>query len=343
MSLQTVLKDIREKKIAPVYLVLGTEIYLSELFKTELLSQLFEPGDDEFNVTSYDMEETTLSVALGEAETLPFFGDHRLVFIENPYFLTSEKKSNGLEHDMKELTAYLEQPSESTIVVFHAAVEKLDERKKVTKLLKKSAVVVDVSPMDEKALRTYVQQAIQNEGYEIEPKAFDLLLHLSDFQLTKVMGELQKLYLFSSEEKRIALTTVEALVPKSLEHNVFDLSAEILSGNSGKALQTYEDLLLQGEETIKLSAILLSQLRLLLQIKILAQLGYQQANIAEALSIHPYRIKLGMQQSKRFELARLEKIFDELVENDFLVKTGKMDKELLFELFILKISGQKQR
>ncbi len=73
MSLQTVLKEIREKKIAPIYLVLGTEIYLSELFKTELLSQLFEPGDDEFNVTAYDMEETSLSAALAEAETLPFF------------------------------------------------------------------------------------------------------------------------------------------------------------------------------------------------------------------------------------------------------------------------------
>lgn len=343
MSLQTVLKEIREKKIAPIYLVLGTEIYLSELFKTELLSQLFDPGDDEFNVTSYDMEETPLSTALAEAETLPFFGDHRLVFVENPYFLTSEKKSTSIEHDMKELISYLEQPSDSTIIVFHANVEKLDERKKVTKLLKKNAVVVDVSPMDEKALRTYVQQSIQSEGYEIEPKAFDQLLHLSDFQLTKVMGELQKLYLFSSDDKRITLATVEALVPKSLEHNVFDLSSEILSGNSGKALQTYEDLLLQGEETIKLSAILLSQIRLLLQIKILAQLGYQQANIADALKIHPYRIKLGMQQSKRFELARLEKIFDELVENDFLIKTGRMDKELLFELFILKISGQKQR
>lgn len=343
MSLQTVLKEIREKKIAPIYLVLGTEIYLSELFKTELLSQLFEPGDDEFNVTAYDMEETSLSAALAEAETLPFFGDHRLVFIENPYFLTSEKKSTGIEHDMKELTAYLEQPSDSTVLVFQANVEKLDERKKISKLLKKKAVVVDVSPMDEKALKTYVQQSIQSEGYTIEPKAFDLLLHLSDFQLTKVMGELQKLYLFSSEEKRILLTTVEALVPKSLEHNVFDLSSEILSGNSGKALQTYGDLLLQGEETIKLSAILVSQIRLLLQIKILAQLGYQQANIAEALKIHPYRIKLGMQQSKRFELSRLEKIFDELVENDFIVKTGKMDKELLFELFILKISGQTKR
>ena len=338
MSLQTALKELRENKIAPVYLLLGTETYLSELFRSELQKQVFQTGEDEFNITSYDMEEVPLSVALGEADTLPFFGDHRLVFVDNPYFFTSEKKSSALEHDLDELTTYLEHPAESTILVFVAQVEKLDERKKITKLLKKAAVLVDVAPMDERSLKTYIQETIHNEGYDIQPKAFDQLLYLCDFQLTKIMGELQKLYLFADEDKEITLPIVEELVPKSLEHNVFDLTAEILAGNSEKALQSYQDLLLQGEETIKLTAILLSQIRLLLQIKILAQLGYQQSNIAETLKVHPYRVKLGLQQARGFKLERLERIYDELVENDFSVKTGKMDKELLFELFTLKLS-----
>ncbi len=47
----------------------------------------------------------------------------------------------------------------------------------------------------------------------------------------------------------------------------FDLTNEVLSGNSEKAVQLYEDLLLQGEETIKLNAILLNQIRLFLQQK----------------------------------------------------------------------------
>ena len=129
-------------------------------------------------------------------------------------------------------------------------------------------------------------------------------------------------------------------MPKSLEHNVFDLTNQVLSGNSEHAIQLYEDLLLQGEETIKLNAILLTQIRLFLQTKILAKLGYQQANIAETLKVHPYRVKLALQQVRQFELARLEAIYDELVENDFRIKTGQMDKELLFQLFILKLAAQ---
>jgi DNA polymerase-3 subunit delta len=340
MNLQTALKEVHEKKIAPVYLLLGTEAYLMELFKTEIINELLQTADDEFNTFTFDMEETPLSVAVAEAETIPFFGDYRLVFINNPYFLTAERKNNGLEHDIDALLNYLQQPSPSTVLVFLAAVEKLDERKKVTKTLKKVATTVDVHPMGEKEVRSYVSQTIEGAGYTIRSEAFDLLLQLTDLNLSTIMGELQKLFLYSTETKTITLQAVRELVPKSLEHNVFDLTSEVLSGNSEKALQLYEDLLLQGEETIKLNAILLTQIRLFLQTKILAKMGYQQANIADTLKVHPYRVKLAMQQVRQFELSRLEAIYDELVENDYKIKTGRMDKELLFQLFILKLAAQ---
>ncbi|EPG3449977.1 DNA polymerase III subunit delta, partial [Pseudomonas aeruginosa] len=85
---------------------------------------------------------------------------------------------------------------------------------------------------------------------------------------------------------------------------------------------------------------LLNQIRLFLQTKILAKMGYQQANIADTLKVHPYRVKLALQQVRRFELSRLERLYDELVENDYRMKTGQMDKELLFQLFILKLTAQ---
>lgn len=340
MNLQGILKEVREQQFAPVYLLLGTEDYLIELFKTELMNQLLKTEDDQLNFSTFDMNEVPLSVALEEADTIPFFGEYRLVLVEQPYFLTAERKTNGIDHDLDSLINYLKQPSPSTVLVVIADVEKLDERKKITKALKKSAKLVEVKPMGESEVKQYVKQTIQSNNYQISPEAFDLLLQLTDFHLSKVMGELQKLFLFASEDQLITLNAVKELVPKSLEHNVFALTSDVLTGQGAKAIQLYEDLLLQGEETIKLNAILLNQIRLFLQTKILAKLGYQQANIAETLKIHPYRVKLAMQQVRSFDLTRLEQIYDELVENDFKMKTGQIDKELLFELFILKLSAK---
>lgn len=340
MNLQEALKQIRQKQFQPIYLVQGTETYLAELFKTELTNQLIQSEDDQFNYATFDMEEQSLAEAIEEAETIPFFGDYRLVFIENPYFLTAEKKNTGLDHDLASLIRYLEQPSPSTILVLSANYQKLDERKKITKALKKQATVVNVQPMAENEIRQYLHQTIQSEGYEIQPDAFELLLQRTNYQLTTLMGEIQKLFLYAAESKIITVTSVKELVPKSLEHNVFDLTNEVIAGHSEIAIQLYEDLLLQGEETIKLNAILLTQIRLFLQTKILSNLGYQQANIAETLKVHPYRVKLALQQVRIFDLQRLEAIYDELVENDYRMKTGQMDKELLFQLFILKLAGQ---
>ncbi|MGX7351775.1 DNA polymerase III, delta subunit [Enterococcus canis] len=336
MNVQTAITDIHQGKLAPVYLVVGTDRFLAERFKQALLAQVIQSPDDELNYASFDMDETPLSVAVEEAATIPFFGDYRLVFIEHPYFLTTEKVSGGPDHEMAELLQYLQAPSPTTILVLHAAVEKLDERKKVTKALKKQAVLIEAAPLGEKDLRRYLQQTIANEGYQIRPDAFERFIQLTDLDLARGMSELNKLFLYASENKQITLSAVTDLVPKSLEHNLFDMTEYVLKGDADQALRLYHDLLLQGEETIKLIAILLGQVRLLLQTKILMQIGYQQANIVETLGIHPYRVKLAMQQVQKFSLAGLARLFDQLVEEDSRIKTGKMEKELLFELFLLR-------
>ncbi|MBE9389682.1 DNA polymerase III subunit delta [Vagococcus salmoninarum] len=342
MSLQTALKAINNGKLQPVYLVLGQEQFLSDIVKRDISRRVIQDEDDELNFATYDMNDTTLSLAVEEASTIPFFGDYRLVNIENPYFLTGEKRQGGLDHNIGELVAYLENPSESTILVFYCPYEKLDERKKVVKLLKKVSTLLDVKSMGEKEVRNYTQQYIQNEGYEITPEAFDLLVRLTDMDLSKIMGEMTKILLYASETKKIQKPMIENLVPKSLDHNIFDMVTYVMAGKADEALSLYRDLLLQGEETIKINAILISQFRLLLQVKIMLSSGYQQSNLVDVLKIHPYRVKLAMQQVRNFDLKQLKTTFLELVDNDYRIKTGQLDKELIFELFILK-HGQLSR
>lgn len=336
MSLQEELKKIKKGQIAPIYLVLGQEQFLRDVFKKELTDYVIKSEDDELNFASFDMNEVTLSLAVEEANTIPFFGDYRLVNIENPFFLTGEKKVSALDHNIDEFQAYLEQPSETTVLVVYAPYEKLDQRKKIVKELTKKAVLIDVKEMAEKEVRQYAQQYLQNEEYEITPEAFDLFLRLTDMDLSKIMGEMTKILLYASDTKKITKPMIESLVPKSLEHNIFDMVTYVMKGQAEQALGLYQDLLLQGEETIKINAILISQFRLLLQVKIMMASGYQQSNIVDVLKIHPYRVKLAMQQARSFETHSLKATFSELVDNDYRIKTGQMDKELIFELFILK-------
>ncbi|MFS1279673.1 DNA polymerase III subunit delta [Enterococcus lactis] len=339
LSIQAELQKIRKEKLASCYLILGTEKFLQDQVRAEIVKKIKLEGEDDLNFLSFDMENASLEEVVAEAETLPFFGDQRLVFVENPYFLTGEKVNNGIEQNTDLLTAYLKEPLESTVLVFFAPYEKLDERKKVTKQLKKTATIINVQQLNEKEVRQYLMNTLENSSIKMERNAIDLFLRLTDLDLSKMMRELQKLILYGQNQQQITVREVEQLVPKTLEHNIFDMTQYILKGKTEQALRLYEDLVMQGEETIKINAILLSQSRLFLQTKFLVKIGYQQANIAETLKIHPYRVKLAMQEVRKFDEQLLVQLFDQLVEMDYQIKTGQIEKELSFQLFVLR-TGQ---
>ncbi len=335
MGFQQDLSALASGEFAPIYLLLGEERYLRERFKKELEKNILSPGDEAFNLLSFDMDQELLQHALNEAEMVSFFGNKKIVYINHPFFLTGEKKKTDLEHDIKMLLAYLKQPSPDTVLVFNANYKKLDERKKIVKELKKVAKIIDVSEMSDQDTKKYIQQTISSEGYEITREAFDLFIYLTDTKLSQMMNELDKLFLATSVDKKITKPVIEALIPKSLEHSIFDLLTFVLEGKSESALRLYKELVLQGEDVIKINAILISQFRLLLQVKIMLDKSYQQANMVDVLKIHPYRVKLSVAQAKKFSQETLFKVFDNLVENDYKMKTGFMDQKMLFELFLL--------
>ena len=99
-----------------MYLLIGTELYLTELFKTTLMKELLTEEDDQFNFFSFDMEETPLSAAIAEAETIPFLVIIALSLWKILTF-NCRKKTNGVEHDVNLLLNYLESPSPTTVLV----------------------------------------------------------------------------------------------------------------------------------------------------------------------------------------------------------------------------------
>jgi len=335
MDLQKALQTIRTDALKPIYLVVGSETFLQDQVREAFLTR-FSVSKDDLNFATFDLEKDAVDLVIQEAQSLPFFGDQRLIFVDRPFFLTAEKKSNGPEHDLEDFVSYIQSPEPTSVMVLFLLADKMDERKKITKQLKKAAVVIDTVAMKEQDVRNYLQQTMTNDGIEMTREAFDLFLRLTDLQLTKAMRELQKLRLYAGDGRKITKEIVQELIPKTLEHNVFELTSDVLKGNVSEALRLYDDLLLQGEETIKINAILISQVRLLLQTSILMKVGYQQANIAQTLGIHPYRVKLAMQQTRGLAAEDLARLYDELIENDYQVKSGQMDKTLLFQLFVLR-------
>lgn len=341
-NIQKEIATIRSGKFDSVYLILGEEQYFIEQIREAIIEHALDEDSIDLNFVNYDMEEVAISEALFEASSFPFFGERKVVFVQNPFFLTGQKAKNAPDHSLDEIMDYLENPADFSILVFFAPYEKLDRRKKVTKLLEKTATIVDVSSPYPNEASQYIKEIVKEKGYHFSDEAFQLFTERTDGRLSQMMHELDKLFMLHMESKTITLESVRQLVPKTLEQNVFELNTLVLNNQVEACIETYQDLLVQKEEPIKIVALLISQFRLLLQVKILQKQGYQQSDIAKVLKVHPYRVKLALQNVRRYEQRLLSEALDYLIDADYHMKTGQIDQELQVELFIMRFAQKKK-
>ncbi|MBP3038931.1 DNA polymerase III subunit delta [Bacillaceae bacterium Marseille-Q3522] len=330
-------KQIKAKQFSPLYLLYGTESYLMNETKQLLIENVLTEEEQEFNYAAYDLEETVIDTAIEDAETIPFIGEKRLIFLHNPSFLTAEKGKDRLEHDIKKLERYLLAPSPFTVLVFFAPYEKLDERKKLTKQLKKSAAVLEAKKLTETELISWIRESAGAHQVSIDDDAAEKLLLLTENNLFLLASEMAKLALYCREEKKINLESVEKLVSRTLQQNIFTLVDKVVQRKIDEAFRIYYDLRKQNEEPIKILALLTSQFRVIYQVKELAGRGYGQKQIAAIIKIHPFRVKLASAQSRYFSEKELAGIIARLAEADYQMKTGGMDKDLLIELFLFHL------
>lgn len=332
------LKKIEEKKFSPLYLLYGTEPFLINEVKEKLLANVLTEEETEFNFSSYDLEESSVDAAIEDAETLPFLGEKKLVILHNPVFLTSLKGKERVNHDLKRLEAYIENPAPFTVLVFTGEYEKLDERKKLVKLLKKNAEVLEAKPLDEKNLKKWVKDRAAYMNVMIAEEAIDLLLQLTGNDLMIINEEISKLSLYAADSKLITEEAVEKLISRSLEQNIFTLVDKVVKRDIKEALRIYYDLLKQNEEPIKILAVLSGQFRLIYQVKEMTTRGYGQKQIAGMLKVHPYRVKLAAGQANSFSSEELIRIMDKLADSDLKLKSTGMDKKVIIELFLMQLA-----
>ncbi|MBD1382081.1 DNA polymerase III subunit delta [Metabacillus arenae] len=330
-------QDIEKGKLHPLFLVTGTENFLLQETTKKIVQAGLNEEEKDFNLSVHDMEETSVDVAIEDAETLPFLGEKRIVIIQNPVFLTAEKKKEKIDHNLDRLIQYIQEPAPFTTMVFSAPYEKLDERKKITKLIKKQAQIVEAKNLSNNETELFIHSLAKQEGNTIESAAVLEIMFLTNGNLTAISQEMNKLCTYAGFGNDITQELTSQLVARSLEQNIFELIDKVVNKKGEKALQIFYDLLKTNEEPIKILSLITTQFRLILQTKQLSSAGYGQKQIAGNIKIHPYRVKLALEQARLFDEEELKDIIKQLADADYELKTGKKDKKLIIELFLLKL------
>ncbi|MDR0846950.1 MAG: DNA polymerase III subunit delta [Lactobacillales bacterium] len=310
-----------------LYLIKGTDEYRLEEYRKNLIKKI----DDPMNVVVFDMLETPIEAAINEADSFSFFGDKKLIIVQNPWFLTGATKPRGAsEQNPDELIHFLKRASEveNDIAIF-APYEKLDSRKKVTKELEKAAEILDASPLQAFQLK----QILQNQNINITPDALEEILTRTNNVAIDAINEINKIKTAAPE---ITIKEVEDLVPRSLDQKVFDLSKHIMKRDLKSAINLVDDLIIQREEPIKLNAILINHFTMMLQIKALEQENQNDNQMAKILGKSPWQIGNARKDARALSPVALAQALNLLIETDYRFKT-ESDNEKVFKLTLIKL------
>ncbi len=313
-----------------LYLLYGTVEFL---INREIKKIIQDNKIESIDINNYNLENDLLDNILDDASMNSLFSNKKLMIIENAYIFTGSAKKKGLNHNLDLLVKYLNNPNPDSIIIFTCVEEKIDDRKKIVKLIKDKGKVLEFNKL--KNIDLFVKQELAD--YKMDLNTIKLFINYVGDNLAIVASEIEKLKLYKDEDKIITKDDVLAVCSETIEIDMNDLVNSIVTKNLAKALKIYEEMVRQGEEPIQIIIRLANQFRIIYQVKELSKKGYSNKDIADILNIHPYRVQKAMENSYMYSSKNLLKYLEQLAKIDEGIKLGTMDKNMALELFILEI------
>lgn len=226
MQMESILADIKQRKFSPVYFLMGDESYFIDRITNELEKTVLTEEEKGFNQTIVYGKETTIEEIIAVAKQFPMMSEKTLVIV---------KEAQHLSQTIDKLLSYIENPLESTILVFNYKYKTLDKRKKITKILDQKAILFNSKRLYENQIPDWIERYVQAKNLQIETKAKFLLVEFLGTDLSRIVNELNKLTVLISE--RITVETIEKNIGISKEYNNFELQKALGTKNILKANQ----------------------------------------------------------------------------------------------------------
>ena len=139
-------------------------------------------------------------------------------------------------------------------------------------------------------------------------------------------------------ERPVEDDDVIRLTSQDRQGDIFALVDAIGSRDGQEALKMLH-LLLQDDDPQQIFGMVVRQFRLLVQAREVLAQGGVEADVVQALKIHPFVGHKITLQAQRFSLSALEAIYQSLVQIDVGGKTGGMPVDLALDVLIAKLAG----
>jgi len=133
-TINQLITDIKESKIAPIYFLMGEEAYYIDIISDYIESHVLAEEEKGFNQMVLYGKDVSIQDIVSNAKRYPMMAERQVIIV---------KEAQNLIKTIEQLVDYAKNPQPTTVLVFNYKYKALDERKALYKTLAKSAVVFE--------------------------------------------------------------------------------------------------------------------------------------------------------------------------------------------------------
>ena len=338
MNAAELLKDLKNRKYKPVYLLHGEEPYYIDEVSDFIEHKVLSDAEKGFNQTVFYGKDTDVMTVLNASKRYPMMADYQVVLVKEAQDMKWGSEDTD-KKGMNPLLSYLENPLSSTILVFCYKYGKFDKRKKTYKAIEKNGVVVESTPLYDNKVPGWIEDFIAAKGYKISQQATLMLAEYLGNDLSKIANELEKLMLNIAQGQEISLKLVQDNIGISREYNVFELQTALSKKDVYKANQiiNYFEANPRSNPIVLVIGNLNNFFSKVLVYHYVKDKSPQ--NVARELGVNPYFIKDYEQAARTYNYGKTMQIISYLRECDVKSKGvdsntdhGGLMKELMFKI-----------
>jgi DNA polymerase III subunit delta len=313
----------------PVYLFAGVEDFLIEQAVRQAADHWLKEDPTGLNRDRFDADTHDASDILQAIQTVPFLSSIRLIQVENV--------SQFSAADQRLLADHLSRlaPETRVLLIWGREWRREDARKPLVEaLFEQNAVVVFWTPFPEQAQRWLSERASRHYKKTLTPQAAAWLVQQSTEGLRFLDQELAKCSAFVGNRPEIDLEDVQASFGYQRSASPFEWLTLIRQKSGGKSIQILDRLLEEGEEPIRLLALLSKTIRDWLSAK----------NDPSSMLALRFHVKRGEEYKFAQELGKwseeeLAEALRRCVETEQSIKSGRETPEMALTLLVLSLGG----
>ncbi len=229
VTYSSIMKELQSGQYRPVYYLMGEESYYIDKICDYIAEHALQPEERDFDQTIMFGSDVSASQIADAARRYPMMAERQVVIVKEAQNL---KNTDALEK-------YMKQPLQSTVLVICHKNGKIDGRKReYVKAVQQAGILFESKKLKERDLPTFIENYVKQKNAAIDPKSTQLIADAIGADLSRLVGELEKVLLGLPEDnKRITPQVVEDRIGVSKDFNGFELRDAIVNKNVFKANQ----------------------------------------------------------------------------------------------------------